>query len=1100
MLDSNRGIKAILYFNCVMVRETHAGIIRQNFYFHSAIKIILENTDVEEVFNEMVDEIEASVQKAENAEGSGWVLESIIDIKLHTAEWNPLNAGSYMELPAYLKNKKAIINMKNQDNECFKWCVLRALNPVENHKDRVDKNLKSKQDTLNMKGIKYPVSLRDIDRFESLNPNISITVLGYDEIEKVYPLRVSEYTGCEHDIILMLIKDEENVHYCLVNNISALLASGLSKKEHKRHFCLRCLNSFNCGKSLTEHKEYCYNNECVKTIMPGKGTIIRFKNFLHSEKAPFVVYADTEALIKEIDTCDPNPQKSYTKKYQKHEPVSFSYYIKCFDNSVCVPILRTHTKTTPEEEDAMDVFIKWLEEDVKAIANIKPKKMIFTEEDKKQFIKSKECWICGEHLNNDKVRDQCHYTGRYRGPALNSCNLKYRKPKFIPVYFHNLSGYDSHLFIKKLGTPNENIDCIPNNEEKYISFSKNIKVGEYKDKKTGEVRDKTFKIRFVDSFKFLPTSLGALVNNLPKDAFKNLERYFTAEEADLIKRKGSYPYEYMNTEERFKETKLPPKKAFYSRLTGEGITEDYKHALNVWNVFKMKTFLDYHELYNETDVLLMADVFENFRNICLNNYGLDPAYYFTAPGLAWDACLKLTGVNLELLSDPDMLLMWERCIRGGISMISNRYGEANNKYMEGGFNKNEPSKYIMYLDANNLYGCAMSMKLPTHGFKWLTGGEIEKLYENLYNLNKTPCILEVDLEYPENLHDLHNDYPLCPEGVKCKNDVEKLIPNLRDKEKYVLHYKNLIQCLKLGMKLKRIYRGIKFVESEWMKPYIDMNTNLRAKAKNNFEKDFFKLMNNSVFGKTMENIRNRVDVKLINNKEKARKLIAKPNYKSCKVFSENLVAIHMKKTSLTMNKPVYLGACILDLSKTIMYDFHYNYIKPMYKDKAKLLFTDTDSLMYEIETEYFYKDISGDVKNRFDTSDYPDNHPSGIPTGINKKVLGMFKDEAMGKSIKEFVGLRAKLYSYKMDKGEESKKCKGIKKRVVEKTITHEDYKNCLLTGKEQLRKMNIIRSYEHEVYTEEVNKVALSAEDDKRYITDDGIHTLAWGHYKLNC
>ena len=256
-------------------------------------------------------------------------------------------------------------------------------------------------------------------------------------------------------------------------------------------------------------------------------------------------------------------------------------------------------------------------------------------------------------------------------------------------------------------------------------------------------------------------------------------------------------------------------------------------------------------------------------------------------------------------------------------------------------------------------------------------------------------------------------------SVKCKNGVEKLIPNLRDKKKYVLHYKNLIQCLDLGMKITRIHRGIKFVESEWMKPYIDMNTNLRANAKNNFDKDFFKLMNNSVFGKTMENIRNRVNVKLVNNEEKARKLIAKPNYTGYNILSENLISVHMKKTSLVMNKPVYLGACILDLSKTIMYDFHYNYIKPMYKDKAKLLITDTDSLMYEIETEEFFKDISGDVKDRFDTSDYPENHPSGIPTGINKKVLGMFKDEAGGKIIKEFVGLRAKLYSYKMDEGEE---------------------------------------------------------------------------------
>ena len=453
------------------------------------------------------------------------------------------------------------------------------------------------------------------------------------------------------------------------------------------------------------------------------------------------------------------------------------------------------------------------------------------------------------------------------------------------MFFHNLTGYDSHLFVKKLGSSNEkeNMDCIPNNEEKYISFSKTIKVGEYKDKKTGEVKDKTFKIIFKDSFKFLPASLETLVNNLPKDAFKNLERYYTGEKAELIKRKGFYPYEYMNTEERFKETKLPPKKAFYSKLSGKGITEeDYKQALHVWNVFNMKTFKDYHELYNETDVLLLADVFENFRDNNLKIYGLDPAHYFTSPGLSWDACLKITGVELELLTDINMLLMFERCIRGGISMISNRYGKANNKYMGESFNKNEPSKYLMYLDANNLYGTAMCNKLPTHGFKCMSGGELENLYENqvLQIWNKTPCILEVDLEYLKKMHNLHNDYPLCPEGVKCKNGVEKLIPNLRDKKKYVLHYKNLIQCLRLGMKLKRIHRGIKFIESEWMKPYINMNTELRAKAKNNFEKDHYKLMNNSVFGKTMENIRNRVNVKLVNSEEKARKLIAKPNYRS----------------------------------------------------------------------------------------------------------------------------------------------------------------------------------------------------------------------------
>ena len=536
----------------------------------------------------------------------------------------------------------------------------------------------------------------------------------------------------------------------------------------------------------------------------------------------------------------------------------------------------------------------------------------------------------------------------------------------------------------------------------------------------------------------MATSLDKLVNNLPKDAFNNIKRYYVDDKLSLLIRKGVYPYEYMNSPERLKETQLPPKEAFYSRLNDEGISdENYAHARKVWETFEMKNLEDYHNLYNRVHVLLLADVYENFREICIKNYNLDPAHYYTAPRLAWDAALKVTKVKLELLSDMDMLLMVEKGIRGGVSMISNRYGKANNKYMGDRFDDGEPSKYISYFDENNLYGWAMSKPLPTHGFKWM---ELET-WEN------HSCILEVDLEYPKSLHDLHSDYPLAPEQIKV-NKVSKLIPNLGDKEKYILHYENLKQYLSSGLKLTKIHRGIKFEESQWLEKYIALHTELRTAAANEFEKDFFKLMNNSVFGKTMENIRNRVDIKLVNNKKQAEKLSAKPNFNHCNIFSEGPVAIHMKKTELKLDKPVYLGMCILDLSKTLMYDFHYNYIKQKYGDKAKLLFTDTDSLMYEIQTEDFYKDISADVKRRFDTSDYHPDHPSGIPSWLNKKVLGMFKDEAGGKVIDEFVGLRAKLYSYKMFESEESKKCKGGKKSVVKKSIAHEDYKKCLFTGK----------------------------------------------------
>ena len=637
----------------------------------------------------------------------------------------------------------------------------------------------------------------------------------------------------------MLIERNGVKHYCLVKNPSRLLSKQISAHREGTHICFRCLNPFWSHKSLEKHWEYCRNHEAVKINMPEKGTMLMFKHHERSEKLPFIIYADTEALIKEMYNCDPNPQNSYTKKYQKHEPISFSYYIKSFDDNVYESKLRKYTG-----EDAMEKFVEWIEEDVKEIANIPDVKMIFGSNELKQFNEATKCWICNEEFDdtadekgyrkNEKVKDHCHYTGRFRGAAHNSCNLKYKKPKFIPVVFHNLSGYDSHLFIKNLGFTDGNIDCIPNNEEKYISFTKNTVTGSYTNKE-GKDKPIKHKIRFIDSFKFMSDSLESLVNNLPDDAFNNLERCYKGEKLSLVKRKGVYPYEYMDSLERF------------------------------------------------------------FRT-------------------------------------------------------------------------------IMYLDANNLYGWSMSKPLPTHGFEWMKVDELEAW--ELY-----PCILEVDLEYPENLHELHNDYPLAPEQIMV-NKVSKLIPNLGDKKKYVLHYENLRQYLKLGLKLTHIHRGIKFKESPWLEKYISLNTKLRTEAKNEFEKDFFKLMNNAVFGKTMEDIRNRVDIKLVNNKEQAEKLSAKPNFKHCNIFSEDLVAIHMKKTKLDFDKPVYLGMCILDLSKTLMYDFHYNYIKKKYGDKAKLLLTDTDSLMYEIQTEDFYNDISGDLKDRFDTSGYPS---SGIPSGFNKK-------------------------------------------------------------------------------------------------------------------
>ena len=298
----------------------------------------------------------------------------------------------------------------------------------------------------------------------------------------------------------------------------------------------------------------------------------------------------------------------------------------------------------------------------------------------------------------------------------------------------------------------------------------------------------------------------------------------------------------------------------------------------------------------------------------------------------------------------------------------NQYLNKNlTKWVEGiSRNGEDQSIYIPYLDANNLYGWAMSQPLPVKDFKWMNDNELEEWAEH-------SCILEVDLEYPDDLHDLHNEYPLAPERITV-NKTEKLVPNLNNREKYVLHHTNLKQYLNLGLKLTKIHRGVKFLERDWMKEYIQLNTDLRTKGTTDFEKDFFKLMNNSVFGKTMENVRNRVDIRIVNDEKKWNKLAKKHNFKSATIFSENLVAVHMRRTSVKLRKPIYLGMSILDISKTLMYDFHYNYIKSKYGNNAKLLFTDTDSLCYEITTEDFLKDISKNVHERFDTSNIDKDH------------------------------------------------------------------------------------------------------------------------------
>ena len=1091
--------------------------IYKTAFFNGKAKTITKASDIEHELNMSRQDILNMIDKRVS-EGSGWVIDRIDSHYINVPTYTPLHGSSYIELPTELKNpKKGLINIKNKDDECFRWCHIRQLNPQTEHPERIKKEDKKMVNELNYDGIDFPLSQKHYNKVEKQN-NIRINVFGYEK-GLPFPIHISKETF-EDQMNLLLITEDEKKHYVLIKNFNAFMYNQ-SKHKERKHFCMYCLQCFSSERILANHVNNCLTINGAQAInMPKQGeNILKFNNFHKQLPVPFVIYADFEAITKKIQGCkqseemeDEKNKTSYTEAYQTHEDCGYGYKLVC-----CYDDKYSKSIQTYRGENAVYKFMEKMLEEVKYCKAVVKKRfnkpLVMTEDDEMCFKLMDKCHIYGEKYTDKdvRVRDHCHITGKFRGSAHQECNLKLRiKPENlkIPVVFHNLRSYDGsfimqqigeiakkHAYTNKKGEKQDlNINAVPNNMEKYMAFM----LGN--------------NLTFIDSFQFMSSSLDKLISNLPKDDLIYTSQVFKGKRLNLMSQKGVYPYDFMDS---FDQTELPIKDQFYSILNDQHITDDeYDHAKKVWKVFKIKTMGEYHDLYLGSDVLLLADVFESFRKTCMEYYKLDPCHYFTSPGLSWDAMLKMTNIKLELMTDIDMFQFIEKGMRGGVSYIAHRYGKANNKYMKE-YDEKAPSKYIMYLDANNLYGRAMSQYLPTGNFKWISDKEIKRIDLGKYKADgKKGFILEVDLEYPQELHDLHNDYPLAPEKTKvssgmlseyCKKIadkynisiglVNKLIPTLREKEGYVLHYRNLQLYLDLGLKIKKVHRVLKFNQSPWLKQYIDFNTEKRKHAKNSFEKDFFKLMNNSVFGKTMENLRKRVDVRLVTNENKLLKLTSKPTYVSSKIFNENLVAVHKIKETLTLNRPAYVGASILDLSKTLMYDFHYNYIKKKYVDKARLLFTDTDSLTYEIEAEDVYKDFWND-KDKFDNSDYNKSSPYFDKTNI--KVLCKFKDEAAGVPICEFVGLKSKMYSYVKDNEKGGRTAKGIRKNVIKNNIKHEDYKRTLLNNEQMHHKMKTIRSQRHQLGSYEINKVSLSCFDDKRYIHDNGTSSYAYGHYKI--
>ena len=1128
------------------------------------------------------------LEKMKEAAGDYQVPIGITKVQFNMNNYTPMRGSSYVELPAVLAHKKAVINVQNEDDQCFKYAVLSAIHNFDSHPERVSKYKKHK-DELDFTGIEFPVSIDDIPKFERKN-NIAISAyeLQDENIESIRPWRVAPVSD-KLVVNLLLYKG----HWMWIRNWDRLWSEG--KQNITK--CPRCLCSYSCHKNMEEHMRLCNSFEARKAVLPAEGSSLSFKSAkLAQVRHPVAIYADFEALQRKVthkETLTRKAQKNYIKKIAgdemnkalqapvegcdkkkqngqkvaKHEAMSFRIHIALPEGAPKIQQDYEYTGLKADVKFWETLFEIQADLDEHIFSCRKPIEM--TKEDNKKFYRAKCCYLCDKGWDelleekgtktSAKVKDHCHITGAFRGPAHSCCNLKIRQnwqARNIPVFFHNSTGYDMHFLVTSLPEVREKckkLDCIPINAQKFKTLSVD-------------------RFKILDSLAFLNSSLDNLLKNLPNDKKTRLRSICdTDDQFELVNRKLVLPYEKITSLDWLEQDISYDRHDYFSSLSlGMPAQEAMDHLFKVAQAFKLKNNRDLHDLYLKVDVMGLADVFEHFRTICLEDYTLDPVAYLGLPGFAWDSMLKKTGVELDLLSDPEMYQFCEAGKRGGISMAGHRYSKANNpdllpeapeehravheknmkrtldkttapkEYLQwckaNGHDASKPTTWIYYIDCNNLYSLPQLGKLPHRNFRWVDASEFDP---HAVQDGEEACIVEVDLSYPEHLHDEHSNLPLAPETItiheemlsdyslKTKRQMEnknedqelrkatikKLVPHLGPRKNYIVHSANLKFYLEHGMILEKVHRVLKFEQTAWMKPWIEFNTAKRTCAKNDFEKDYYKLMCNAVFGKTMEDVRGRTKCRFITNEEKYSKATGRPNYKYTMDFGTEDFRIVMEESEkVELNKPIYVGFTILDTSKLRMYEFLYDTIQPLFGyQNVRLCKMDTDSFMLDITCEDLHSKLK-EIHDELDTSElpkdhplyrteYPEDHPLYVKNPNNKKVVGAFKDESKGVPIWQQCNIKAKCNAFicKEDSAKgymECKKvCKGVPKAVVKKTMDFHDWLDGL-GGQVVRRATTTLRSFDHQIYTYKQNKIALTPYDDKRFIHEDGITSRPHGHY----
>lgn len=1015
------------------------------------------------------------------------------------------------------------------------------------------------------------------------------------------------------EVDLLILSEQDNddqivrTHWCYIRRLSSLILAG-SRLFREPFICRRCLQHFTDHSEFTRHKQACYSKNAQAVYLPMEDDAYRyFKAYHKTRMKPFVIYLDTEAFNKKLPLDIDTDLR--TQHITEHKLASYGMYLVSRDFPELNAYFSYTTKAISwDTYQATEIGTQMIQDLLTAKREIKQYlydryrcECDISVPQWKEFESEDHCCLCGLDFKRGMIRywqsrcfdtaqtwhdsvvsyasvkqvlTECYraykpiptstklllyYRNRrkvplwwkhigkdnYRGAAHYACMLQSDGFGKIPVIVHNLSRYDGHFLIQALNdavfeetrsSKDDRFQCIPDDGDKFVSFSFGG-------------------LEFIDSYRFEGASLDVLVEQLKKSGceFKHLADHFDLTSLNLMKEKGVFPYDWFDDPVKLCHPCLPGREHFYNRMTQEHISEsDYDHAKRVWDAGQCLTFQHYHDLYLRSDVILLAEVMESFRTLCLQEYKLEPLWYHSLPGLALDCALFTTKttapdrvfeIELFYRGQEDMYEFVEGAIRGGVSMTPGRYAEANNQFLSDGvnpFDRSLPTKHILHWDETNLYGWAMLQELPVGHYRWAEAlPSISNINHGLLDgdISYISNLYEVDGFFPNRTHHDLQDFPPMPihDIVKWEetspyyralcdqlhivhdSKTAKLLCHLKPKYRYPIYGRNLAQCLQLGFVITNVHRILRFDTSTWLSDFIMSNTRKRAAARTDFEKGFYKLVNNAVYGKTIQNNRKFRNATIIHTRTYNTKSKWDPLITNFMIVNQDIVVAYLKKEHVQLNSPILVGAIVLEHAKWLMYDFWYNTAKAVFGNRIRLIMTDTDSFCVEIESINPVQELARHNKlDQFDMSGWSeedDSYYDGIyHDKRNKGKPGTMKFEHFGKYIREIVALRSKMYSEQLDQEEkwlaaepklldDLRIAKGIA-RVAKRRLKHEQYKAALLARDDENYTMERVDMYRissdhQQLRLTMTNKLTLNPLDNKCYMLD-AIRTLPYGHMDI--